>query len=854
MRTRERQTTRNKTPTPTFQKQSRARKSRLPVSPLAMRTPGRVQPKLKLNPPGDRYEQEADRVAALVMRMPEDVLQRQFDDGVVQQQPLGSQITPLVQRQPEEEKGEEEEGEEIAQTLQRQSLEEAETVQSKEQKGKAPAVTPSLETRLTASKGGGESLSEEIRSFMEPRFGHDFSGVQVHREANAVQMNRELGAQAFTHGQDVYFGAGRYRPEAREGKRLLAHELAHVTQQKNELLVFRGKKTSFKMATGGLQQKNSKVEYRPIIVNKTRDSIIQKLSLTDEQQENSSNAPKLVQKIISKGQSALTSARKGIGNFAGKVKGLSRGANKSLTSLLGIPVPKNGNPRSLALMLEVTNHPLVKVLPGNIIPGNLVKGLTGMLYFLTSAWQVFRHPKSIIDGIIASMGNKIGQIPGRAKSFLLRDFPFQKSMQINHLAGIQRHLTPKIEYTLANWKTILKETAWDLLWPWPGVWKDLNTIWNRIQLGAVNLWKLDWGSFIDDLLVIWQTVNIALGRLYGWFYIAAVLIGGAFGSLPGLLAGAGVATKVGMALLVSVIGAETSSIFKASYDLIYTNQSNKANEEDYEQIANSALVLIICGVMYALGAVAAKFAKGVISRTAAFFRKRAKAALAPRGKILFRGRTLDDLRNAYFKAIRQNDSHNIEVGIYKRRLPSGADEYAVVQGATLKPVSPGKQWTNVSHSHPGAIKQPGFRNPAVQDFLGMDIQALRSSSKLTRAVHSLKKGGLAEVQYGVDPAFKNRPYFVRLPGQKPIRFKNLYPDSIKPKLSAAGNDLSQILRIFRTLDPNTYYAGWYARQFRPPLAPSTPGAVAGGTGAVSAVAGEKISEDKKVPKEDGEFN
>ena len=94
-----------------------------------------------------------------------------------------------------------------------------------------PTTTPTLEARLKASKGRGKPLLKETRSFMEPRFGQDFSGVQVHTGSDAVQMNRELGAQAFTHGQDIYLGAGKYAPKSSQGKRLLAHELTHVVQQ-----------------------------------------------------------------------------------------------------------------------------------------------------------------------------------------------------------------------------------------------------------------------------------------------------------------------------------------------------------------------------------------------------------------------------------------------------------------------------------------------------------------------------------------------------------------------------------------------------------------------------------------------
>ena len=88
-----------------------------------------------------------------------------------------------------------------------------------------------LEGRLASQRGRGQPLPGEVRSFMEPRFGADFGDVRVHTDAEAAQLSRDLHAQAFTHGRDVYFGAGRYAPETDAGKRLLAHELTHVVQQ-----------------------------------------------------------------------------------------------------------------------------------------------------------------------------------------------------------------------------------------------------------------------------------------------------------------------------------------------------------------------------------------------------------------------------------------------------------------------------------------------------------------------------------------------------------------------------------------------------------------------------------------------
>jgi hypothetical protein len=77
----------------------------------------------------------------------------------------------------------------------------------------------------------GQSLDRDTRSFMEARFGHDFSQVRVHADGKAAESARAVGAAAYTVGQHVVFGAGRHEPETATGRELLAHELTHVVQQ-----------------------------------------------------------------------------------------------------------------------------------------------------------------------------------------------------------------------------------------------------------------------------------------------------------------------------------------------------------------------------------------------------------------------------------------------------------------------------------------------------------------------------------------------------------------------------------------------------------------------------------------------
>jgi hypothetical protein len=201
-----------------------------------------LQTKLTIGQPNDKYEQEADRVADEVMRMPEPRLQRQVEpeeEETLQAKFLGGQITPLVQRQIEPEEEEEEEpiqakladGAQVQCQEEEPEEEEEEILQTKGRTGQTPEVTSNLESRINAIRSGGQPLPESVRSFFEPRFGHDFSKVRIHSDAQTAETALSVNARAFTIGRDVVFGAGQYTPGTPDGNRLLAHELTHAVQQ-----------------------------------------------------------------------------------------------------------------------------------------------------------------------------------------------------------------------------------------------------------------------------------------------------------------------------------------------------------------------------------------------------------------------------------------------------------------------------------------------------------------------------------------------------------------------------------------------------------------------------------------------
>ena len=191
-----------------------------------------VQCKLEISSPGDALEREADAAAESVMRITEPMRVGSAAAGIdrkcagceeMDEEKAGAQIAPLTAVQ-----GIDGGDEEAAAVLD----EPGEAVQRKAESGSGPAAGgSSLADRLARTQAGGEALAPAVRRPMEAAFGRDFSRVRMHRDTEAADLSRQLSALAFTRGSHIYFGSGTYDPEGSAGKRLLAHELAHVVQQ-----------------------------------------------------------------------------------------------------------------------------------------------------------------------------------------------------------------------------------------------------------------------------------------------------------------------------------------------------------------------------------------------------------------------------------------------------------------------------------------------------------------------------------------------------------------------------------------------------------------------------------------------
>jgi Domain of unknown function (DUF4157) len=175
--------------------------SQIPAHP---KSPASVQAKLTVGPPGDSYEQEADRVSERVLRMHEPQQQRVCA--------CGGGCSPCQTEQPIHEP-------ERVQTTTRR-VHASETGQI--------AAPPVVRDVL---RSPGQPLDPAARDFMEQRFGHDFGRVLIHADPAAAEAAAALGAEAFTVGRHIAFAHERFLPGTASGRRLVAHELMHTIQQ-----------------------------------------------------------------------------------------------------------------------------------------------------------------------------------------------------------------------------------------------------------------------------------------------------------------------------------------------------------------------------------------------------------------------------------------------------------------------------------------------------------------------------------------------------------------------------------------------------------------------------------------------
>ncbi|MEM9805856.1 MAG: DUF4157 domain-containing protein [Cyanobacteria bacterium P01_D01_bin.56] len=200
-----------------------------------------VQAKLTIGQPGDKYEQEADRVAK----------------DVVQQinSPRSSQPEDNIQRSPAE-----------VSNLRKRPVQRQSSIP-------VGSASNEFESNLNQARQGGSHLQPAIQTKMESAMGADFSQVKIHTGTQADQLSRSIQAKAFTTGQDVFFKQGAYDPSSRGGQELLAHELTHVVQQGGAATAIqRDTEVEERLLTaGGISAPEENTKDNPLLVPDPKD-------------------------------------------------------------------------------------------------------------------------------------------------------------------------------------------------------------------------------------------------------------------------------------------------------------------------------------------------------------------------------------------------------------------------------------------------------------------------------------------------------------------------------------------------------------------------------------------------------
>lgn len=283
-----------------------------------------IQTKLSVSSPDDPQEKEADAMADKVMRMPEpaaapvakeeEKLQKKEEEK--KEEPVQAKLesSPVtVQTKCESCEKENKAQAKLFRMIQRSedvssssmdmaggksgsdytidrkhiSLHHSDVVQ---RSGRGPpAGSIPFDHSLSSSKGGGSPLPGDTRQFMESRFNADFSGVRIHTGSYAESMSSQIHAQAFTHGNDVYFNAGKYSPSTSQGSTLLAHELTHTIQQGAS----QHNASSAANSTTGTSAEPAEVSAKPISVS--RKEIIHRSAAVPSQLTNAVEKAKTVE-------------------------------------------------------------------------------------------------------------------------------------------------------------------------------------------------------------------------------------------------------------------------------------------------------------------------------------------------------------------------------------------------------------------------------------------------------------------------------------------------------------------------------------------------------------------------------
>lgn len=594
-----------------------------------------VQTKLTVGQPNDQFEKEADSVA-------DKVVQRMAEPDSIQTKPIidAGAITPFVQTKCEacanEEKlqKKEEEKEKITtpdlmtksamgetppppppvdddekttnKRVQRKCAD-CEKEEKLQKKGDTSSVSPALEQKITSSKGGGSPLPEGVRTNMESSMGADFSNVRVHTNSNAVGMSSQLGAQAFTHGNDIFFNSGKYNPNNQTGQHLLAHELTHTVQQGNSKTPgIHARLLQMKQDT--LQLQANMATYAEMVMSKQ-------------------NTPNV--------QAGLLDS---LGDYAASAFG-------SLEEMLDIELPSSPLEAVRMIVEAAERHPTIV----NTVPGlsSIVLMLKSVVMIADLIQYVIDHKEEIIQTVKTWLNQQIAKSP----EYIMASLANVPGLNPNHAYILYTYyISPAIDRLLStDWWEVVKDLLWQQIWPFEGITTltepnaedrkgfgaDLHDLWSHVSNLVSALSGLHISQAIDEGLFIQRSINTIVGRFYGWIALILMLVeaipagiaaapGGpaAIAAAAAAGAGAGLATAdvIGMSILAVTAATEVAIALKSVLSLNPVHESitdeDKArqNHDYYTQITQSMVSLGIMGVMAVFAWLGGKLAGAIVSK------------------------------------------------------------------------------------------------------------------------------------------------------------------------------------------------------------------------------------------------
>ena len=476
-----------------------------------------------------------------------------------------------------------------------------------QKKGDPSEASPGLEKKLSSTKGSGAPLSEGVRSNMETAMGASFSNVRVHTDSNAAGMNKQLRAQAFTHGSDIYFNSGKYNPGNKTGQHLLAHELTHTVQQGHS--------------------KTADVHARMIRMKRETIQLQADLAMHADQLMAKRETPNIQTGIL------------------GTITDFALGAVGDLADLLGIELPSSPM-EALRMIVEAAEaHPtIVSTVPGL---SSVIMALKAVLVLVDLIQEVIDHKEEILQAVKDFLNEKIAGAP----DLILTIMSGITGIEKNHLFIIFNYYFPAALHSLAttDWWEVLKTVAWEQLWPFEGITsvvesdpnnrtglgRDLGDLFDHVSNAVSELSGLHISRAADEVLLVQRAVNVIAGRFYGW--VALIIIAaegimggiagaaaGGVGAIPGIAAGlgAGVATAdtIGYVLLGASAATEMLILLKSVaslnpvHEALADPEKAEENHNYYTQITRTVISLGIMGALAIVAWLAGKAAGAIMSK------------------------------------------------------------------------------------------------------------------------------------------------------------------------------------------------------------------------------------------------